>query len=110
MSDCGVPGTYVPNMSDEDNRSYKAKFVGGEMPRVEVRVSRGAEILVKLKNKILAEPNQWQDPKWDIIRDHGRKNVKISMNGPAEFTWLEWEEFKKAIEEGFEALKEKNSP
>jgi hypothetical protein len=36
-SDCGVPGTYVPNMSDEDKKAWKAKKIGGKRPRVDIR-------------------------------------------------------------------------
>lgn len=37
QSDSGVPGTYVPNMSDEDKRRWKGKVCGGSDPRVEIR-------------------------------------------------------------------------
>jgi len=36
-SDCGVPGTFVPNMSDRDRYRWKAVKIGGKVPRVEVR-------------------------------------------------------------------------
>lgn len=37
QSDTGILGTFVPNMSLEDRERWKAKYVGGEDPRVEVR-------------------------------------------------------------------------
>lgn len=38
-SDCGVPGTFVPNMSDDDRGRWKAKLVGHKAghPQVEIR-------------------------------------------------------------------------
>lgn len=36
-SDTEIDGTYVPNMSKEDNLRWKGKYIGGEDPRVEVR-------------------------------------------------------------------------
>lgn len=36
-SDCGIPGTYVPNMSDKDNERWKARIFKGENKRVEIR-------------------------------------------------------------------------
>lgn len=41
QSDSGIRGTYVQNMTPEDQRRWKAKYVGGEDPRVEVRVTLG---------------------------------------------------------------------
>jgi len=36
-SDTGIPGTYVPNMSDEDRMKWKARKISGGDPRVEIR-------------------------------------------------------------------------
>lgn len=36
-SDTGIPGTYVPNMSKADLLTWKAKKIGGEDPRIEIR-------------------------------------------------------------------------
>jgi hypothetical protein len=36
-SDSGVAGTYVPNMSTEDMLKWKAKQIGGDDPRIEIR-------------------------------------------------------------------------
>lgn len=98
---CGGPeGGYIPNMSQEDIEKYKAKKVGGEVPRVEIRVSHPSEVLIKVKNKFINPPkNVWNDPSWKLARDHGSKNIKISMNGPVELTFDEWEIFKEAINE-----------
>jgi hypothetical protein len=36
-SDCGVPGTFVPNMDEETKLAWKAKKIGGKRPRIEIR-------------------------------------------------------------------------
>lgn len=36
-SDCGVPGTFVPNMSEKDRYRWKATVIRGKNPRVEIR-------------------------------------------------------------------------
>ena len=49
MSDSGVAGTYVPNMSKEDNKRFKAKYISGSDERVEIRVARrGVYIVIKV--------------------------------------------------------------
>lgn len=36
-SDTNISGTYVPNMSESDQLTWKAKKIGGEDPRIEIR-------------------------------------------------------------------------
>ena len=114
VADGCPPGAYVPNMSDDDCRKYKAKIVGGEVPRLEVRVTLGSQILIKVKNRILerielkkAEHlfNRYCMRRDNAIYEHGAKNIKISMNGPVNMTYAEWDEFKSAIDEAIEVGK-----
>ena len=39
QSDCGVPGTFVPNMSNTDMKKWKGKVVGTRSghPQIEIR-------------------------------------------------------------------------
>jgi hypothetical protein len=37
QSDANVAGTYVPNMSAKDMKKWKAKRIGGDDPRIEIR-------------------------------------------------------------------------
>ena len=92
---------YAPHMSDEDKELYKAKWVDGSLPYLEVKVSHPCQIVIRLKQPLLQNnhPGWGQNPLNKQANDLGCKNIKISMNGPAEFTWAEWLEFKEAMEE-----------
>lgn len=69
-ADSAPPGVYVPNMSDADRAAWKAKAIKGRDPRVEIRkTAGGTQVLI-------------------IVRPGPR--VRMSMNGPAEFTVQEW--------------------
>jgi hypothetical protein len=37
QSDASAAGTYVPNMSDKDRAKWKARQIGGQDPRIEIR-------------------------------------------------------------------------
>ena len=40
-SDSGIAGTYVPNMSKEDQLKWKAKHIKGDDERIEIRKEFG---------------------------------------------------------------------
>lgn len=75
-ADGAPPGVYTPNMSDEDQATWKAKLVGikSDNPMIEIRKTCcGTQVLIVV---CLDEfPDQWSRYKG--------KNVKISQNGPA---------------------------
>lgn len=50
-ADCAPPGTYVPNMSREDNQSWKAKKIGGFDQRVEIRFATTAQVVLIVTKK-----------------------------------------------------------
>lgn len=53
-SDSGIPGTFVPNMTQTNAEAYKARFVKGQVPRIEVRVTiQGTQVLIKTKNRMV---------------------------------------------------------
>jgi hypothetical protein len=99
-SDSGVAGTYVPNMSEEDELKWKAKHIKGDDERVEIRKTiDGAQLLIVVYAK--ARPVKYN---WNHI-DEWRKrheNVSISMNGKLSMTLVEYDEMKRAIDEAFE--------
>lgn len=64
QSDTNIAGTYVPNMSDDDARTWRAKHIGGTDPRVEIRVRVQPWTQVKIVVRATA--------------------LKLSMNGPVE--------------------------
>ena len=47
-ADCDVPGVYVPNMSEEDNRRWKCKYIAGKNERVEIRRFMGGANIVAI--------------------------------------------------------------
>ena len=100
-SDSGIDGTYVPNMSDEDKKKWKAKHIKGDDERVEIRKSfDGVQLLVVVyKNPNPVEFNGNTD-EW-----HKRHNdIKISMNGKLDLTWSDWGDMYEAINEALEIL------
>jgi hypothetical protein len=94
VADGAPPGTYVPNMSDEDAHKWKAKKVGGKDPRVEIRVTvngkaRGSDRWGPSAAVLL------------VVRTDG--TVVFSANGKAE---LKVEDLKQALDEAKIALEE----
>lgn len=83
QSDTGIPGTFVPNMSVEDQQRWKAKLIGGKDPRVEVRKRFGVALGV-------------------IVVRYDR--VTLSFNGKAEMTATTWTELQQAINEAQQEL------
>lgn len=87
QSDSGIAGTYVPNMSEEDKLKWKARKIGGTVPRVEVRKTlRGVQLLAV------------------VYRDE----VKLSANGRMAFSLGEWQQLIAAVGEAREELKNAN--
>jgi hypothetical protein len=83
-ADSAPPGVYVPNMSDADQAAWKAKAIRGKDPRVEIRkTARGTQVLI-------------------IVRPGPQ--VRMSMNGPAEFTPDEWHELGQVVAEAAAVL------
>ena len=101
-SDSGVPGTFVPNMTQADRERYKAKIVAGDVPRIEIRVSHDCEMLIKVKNTKFGRGKGWNSLEEKKGYEHGYDNIKMSMNGAANFTYDEWQIFKQAMDEAIE--------
>lgn len=104
QSDAYVDGTYVPNMSGKDMLKWKAKKIGGDDPRVEIRktvegndpalaskmASRGWDSAGHCAAQILA-----------IVREDG---VVMSANGRMVFDARTWTELSLAVAEAQAAL------
>ena len=108
--DGGPPGSYVPNMSDDDRKKWKAKYIGGKYPRVEIRKTFTtrhhvqAVIVVSPTGKPLGKMT-WvvQEP------DFGSEiNIKMSMNGSAHMTFDEFDNLWAAINEARLVLEKKS--
>jgi hypothetical protein len=77
-ADNAPPGVYIQNMSREDTLKWKARLIGGQEPRIEIRKTAGpAQIL------IIVRPGE----------------VRMSMNGTAVFRDGEVTEMHAAIME-----------
>jgi len=48
-ADGAPPGVYVPNMSEADTRTFRAKKIGGKDPRIEIRVTLGSQIKIVVR-------------------------------------------------------------
>ena len=78
-SDSGVAGTYVPNMSHADCEKWKAKLIGGDNPRVEIRKTlNGVQVLMIV----------WPD-----------FSTRITANGPMTFSSKDWLDLQSARNE-----------
>lgn len=103
-SDGGVPGTYVPNMSNEDMQKWKGKYIKGKDERVEIRKTiSGTQIVV------IVYKDQRYDEKKHIASDETymslvHKNVHISANGKIMLSFEEYQELQQVIEEAISIL------
>jgi len=92
-SDSNVAGTYVPNMSGEDRRRFKAKHIKGGDERIEIRVSMGVDVLIKVFKYAKITEGNWQQK----VHDHN--DVQMSMNGKLDISFSQFELIHKAVEE-----------
>ena len=106
--DGGPPGGYVPNMTEEDMRSWKGKIVGKKLkqPQVELRKTFGEHfggayaqvlIIVSLTGTGFKYGYYDRDQTKDV-------NIHISMNGAAHMTFEQLDEMNEAIEEAKQLL------
>lgn len=90
MSDSGVAGTYVPNMSEDDKQAWKGKHInkGKDNARVEVR-------------KTFSSRDNYAQMLMVITKGEG---VTISANGKMDMTFEELKEFNEVINEAVETI------
>jgi hypothetical protein len=120
QADGAPPGTFMSNMSRDDNLRWKAKLVGATLgfPQVEIRRD-STVIILSLKGYRYKGYNTRQTPenekRWKELAEHrfdsvrrpveqSRKCVHIATAGAMSMTMDEFEEFQKAITEGFQVL------
>lgn len=85
QSDCGIPGTYVPNMSKEDMLKWNAKHIKGTDERIEIR---------KTVNSVQM-----------VVKVFKSGNIEMSANGKLCFDFRIYGEFNSAINEALQAFK-----
>lgn len=98
-ADGAPPGTYVPNMSDEDMQKWKAKLTGTrrESPQVEIRKSFSNQMLIIVTLGGYSYKSYTPEETKD-------KNIHISVNGPLQMTFDDLQEMNAAIEEAKQFL------
>ena len=120
-SDSGVAGTFVPNMSKEDELKWKAKHIQGDNERVEIRKTLGGSnvLIIVYKNAYNPPyPNypecgfnhpsyknlyaKYQEEEREWRKSHN--NVQISTNGKMDLTWDDWYDLYEAVKEAFVLL------
>jgi hypothetical protein len=99
-ADNAPPGVYTPNMSHEDELTWRAKLITGKNRRVEIRKT----VTGKLR----------PHPRLPGLRAHAQlkvivdsDSVRLSANGTADFTAAQWDELPQAVEEARKALEER---
>jgi molecular chaperone DnaK (HSP70) len=97
-SDCGVEGTYVPNMSDEDNEKWKAKYISGEYPRIEIRKCFNDYEWKEKPPGYCRRPsgNYSSQVCINVYTDGG---VVMSMNSRSGFASKDWNDLQQAVTE-----------
>ena len=101
-SDSGVAGTYVPNMSEADEKKFKAKHITGEHERVEIRVTlNGVNAVIIVYKK--ANPVKWDYTKQDLWKKR-HLSIQFSINGKLDILQFQWDELNQAIDEAKEIL------
>lgn len=122
-SSAEADGTYVPNMSDEDNAKWKARLVGQKSGPLRVEIRRGWGGVQMLL--VVSESNVWSNE--DVARhdkymadfpvyaeNHGlmplKDHIALSMNGTFRCTFEEWSEVQVVIDEAREYLRDWESP
>lgn len=91
-ADCAVPGTYVPNMSNEDIAKWKAKRVGFKAghPQIEIRKDT-AVIVVSLGGGYRYKHYTPEETR--------KVNIHIASAGPIQWTFNEFNDFVGAVQE-----------
>jgi hypothetical protein len=115
-SDCGVAGTFVPNMSKEDQKKWKAKHISGKDERIEIRKTLGgAQVLIVVYKEAYHPPypeypeTRYTDSAYHVNMAKYKEKQKewykrhdditLSMNGKVDMTFEEYAELREAITE-----------
>lgn len=104
-ADSAPPGVYTPNMSEDDMRKWKAKYVGGENRRVEIRKTvTGPARKRRHPSAYLGDTQVNYAQLLIIVDDQG---VRMSANGTADFDYPEFFNMRMAVAEAMTVLREK---
>lgn len=106
-ADSAPPGVYVPNMSDDDMRKWKAKLIGGKNPRVEIRKTIVGKPRPAPKRMHSWSPTITNSAQLLIIVD--QDSVRMSANGTIDMPMTEFTELDIAVKEARMVLLEKGN-
>jgi hypothetical protein len=99
-SDCETPGTFQPNMSDDDRSAWKAKLVGKKSGCLQVEIRKDSFVhIVALDGynyKMYKKGDKWSDT--------NGLNMHIGASGPIQMTFKDWIDWTQAITEAIEVL------
>jgi hypothetical protein len=104
--DCGPPGAYRPNMSEEAMQQWKACLVGKttDHPTVEIRKTTSNQVQVKIVVSLDGVIPGKKYPHRVVADTHGA-NVRLSMNGTAYLSFVDLLRMNKAILEAMTTLR-----
>jgi hypothetical protein len=105
-SDTNVDGTYAPNMSEKDKLKWKAKHIGGDDPRIEIRKTvSGVDptLAKKYANRGYTWAGSCSAQVLVIVRKTG---VVMSGNGRMVFDNKTWFELGQVVEEAQKLLQQ----
>jgi hypothetical protein len=107
-SDSGVDGTYVPNMSAADMKKWKAKRIGGDDPRIEIRKTiSGKDPSLAKRNANRGYYGSSGNVSAQVLIIVRKDRVVMSTNGRIAFDAKTWLEFIEAVNEAATMLQEK---
>ena len=105
-SDTGIAGTYVPNMSEEDQNRWKAKLInkGKDDARVEVKKTfNGVQVVIIVALDGWNYGSEKRDNRGWGGTTRGL-NVRMSANGAIKATFEQFAEIQAAVAEARAAL------
>lgn len=106
VSDSGIPGTFVPNMDEKDQTSWKGKFIkhrDGKSAQVELRKTfSGANLLIIVGNDGFNYKHYRRES--DNLSTMG-KNIFISMNGGLQLTFEDFADLYAVVQEAKAKIK-----
>ena len=105
QSDAGVAGTFVPNMSEEDKNKWKAKHIKGEDERIEIRKTLDSQLVIIVYKNSYRPPYPKEYLPWEEYHrkqkewHNGHEDIRISMNGPCQLTFKDYNDLMTAVYE-----------
>jgi hypothetical protein len=102
FSDCGIDGTYVPNMSDEDRARWKGRITGTRKGRPQVEIRKDSFVTI-----VGLQGYDYKHYKVGAAgSDTSGLNIHIASAGPVQMTFEQWDEWRQVVEEARQILED----